>query len=222
MNRKTKLEIIFLSALFFFTVAFVALLVIVQWPEWWMWVIFERTPMTWFESILLYTTTLLAFGVAGVEFLTSALKNSLLWAGYAVGFLFLTLDERFAIHERVRDSVLIPNDIHPGIFFWTSPGDYILVTMAFFAIALVPVYYKLFAIRKSALILKGVGFGFALVAVFLDSLHVTDLAMDTQRLLQFCEEIVETVAMVLFCSSLFLIFMDKLQLGSEKVSERQF
>jgi len=210
MNKKTKLEIIFLSALSFFTIAFVSLLIITQWPEWWMWVIFERTPMTWFESMLLYTATLLAFAIAGVEFLTSTVKKTVLWSLYGVGFLFLTLDERFALHERVRDSILIPNDIHPGLFFWTSPGDYILVIMALCALALAPVYYRLFAERKSALFLKAAGFVIALFAVFLDSLHVKELAMESQRLLQFYEEILETVAMVLFCSSLFLLFMKKL------------
>ncbi|MES0490448.1 MAG: hypothetical protein ABUK01_10675 [Leptospirales bacterium] len=210
MDKKTKLETVFLGALSLFTVSFVALLIIARWPEWWMWVIFERTPMTWLESMLLYTSTIIAFAIAGVEFLTSTLKNTFLWAFYGMGFLFLTLDERFALHERLRDFVLIPNDIHPGLFFWTSPGDYILVIMALCSIALVPVYYKLFAVRKSALVLKATGFGIALTAVFLDSLHVTDMAMETQRLLQFYEEILETTAMLLFCSALFLLFMDKL------------
>ena len=154
MNKKTKLEIIFLSAFWLFTIAFVSLLIIAQWPKWWMWVIFERTPMTWLESMLLYTVTLLAFAIAGVEFLTSSAKKTVLWSLYGVGFLFLTLDERFALHERVRDSILIPNNIHPDLFFWTSPGDYILVILALFALALAPVYYRLFAERKTALILK--------------------------------------------------------------------
>lgn len=191
-------------------VLFVLLLVAGKWPKWWEWVIFEQTPMTWFESILLYSCSVLSLGCLLFSVLNNEARKTRLWGLLCVGFLFLTLDERFALHERVRDTLLSSHNIKLPVFFWTSAGDFILLLFAAVGIPLLPRIISLFSGRKSAKICFLAGVLFSVIAVILDSFDVEGFSIRIQRIEQFVEEILETAGMVFFLNALFLMFTDYL------------
>lgn len=189
-----------------FSVLFVLFLVVAQLPSWWKWIIFERTPMTWFESLLLYTCALISFGCTTFSFLERENKRTTLWALLGFAFFYLMLDERFAIHERIRDNILAPHNIKLPIFFWTSAGDFILLLYLVAGILLLPKFLALFKVRKSAYRLFIIGLCVSIVAVLMDSFNVKKMSIEFQRLEQFIEEILETAGMLFFLNALFLVF----------------
>ncbi len=129
----------------------------------------------------------------------------------AAAFFYLTLDERFAIHERIRDKFLAPEDIKLSLFFWTSPGDFILLIFLVAGLIMSPFFIKLFKKRKSSLICFITAIVFSALAVLIDSIEVKSMAMDIQRAEQFIEEILETTGMIFFLNSFFLMFMHHLE-----------
>ena len=38
-----------------FSILFIFFIIVAQYPEWWKWIVFELTPLTWLESTLLFT-----------------------------------------------------------------------------------------------------------------------------------------------------------------------
>ncbi|MBA1335132.1 MAG: hypothetical protein HPY66_0754 [Firmicutes bacterium] len=166
--------------------------------------------MTWFESILLYSCFVLSLGCLLFSLLNNEPRKTRFWGLLCAGFLFLTLDERFALHERVRDAILSPRNIKLPIFFWTSAGDFILLLFAAAGILLLPRMIGLFSGRKSAKICFLTGVLFSAIAVILDSFNVEGFSIHIQRIEQFVEEILETTGMVFFLNALLLVFMDYL------------
>lgn len=201
---------------------FIALLVISKWPKWWEYIIFERTPMTWLESILLFLCAITAFSCGMLTYISKNSKQSSLWLIISTGFILLTLDERFAIHERIRDSILAPRGVKLSIFAWTSPGDFILLIVCIISLCFVPFIYKLFEQRKASLILFISAFIVTIVAIVFDSIEWKESIMEIQRIEQFLEEILETLAMLLFFNSFFLMlthyFKDLLSLDNNKIT----
>jgi hypothetical protein len=55
-------------ALWLLSAAFIAVLIVFSYPEYWRYVIEELGPMTWFESLLLFLTAILAFLCAGIDY----------------------------------------------------------------------------------------------------------------------------------------------------------
>jgi len=189
-----------------FSILFVLFLVIAQWPNWWRWVIFENTPMTWLEFTLLYTCSLISFGCLIFSFLGEENDNIRLWAILGFAFFCMAFDERFAIHERIRDNILAPLNIKLPIFFWTGPGDFILLIFMVIGILLLPKLQRIFRARKSAYLCFIIGVCISVVAILMDSLDVKGASIGVQRLEQFVEEILETIGMLFFLNALFLMF----------------
>lgn len=206
MRKIQNIERIYLITSFLTSILFISLLVFVKWPKWWEYVIFERTPMTWFESILLFSCSLLAFICALLNYLNLKNKNMIIWLVISIGFTILTLDERFAIHERIRDLFLAPNGLKFPLFFWTPPGDFILLLICFISLAFVPFIYKLLKKRKLALLFFKFAFILTLIAVILDSMEWKTYSIQIQRIEQFVEEIIETIAMLFYLNSFFVMF----------------
>ncbi len=88
----------------------------------------EGNAITWFSSVQLLAVALVAwanFHVAGLLRDRDGPVESphrWIWAVFAAGFVFLSLDERFELHETIRDEVLIPRGMFDGIPF-IRPGD---------------------------------------------------------------------------------------------------
>lgn len=60
------------------------------------------------------------------------------WWLLAGAFLFFAMDDRFAIHERIRDHLLAPRGIRVPFLPWIGPGDFILLLYALIGLALLP------------------------------------------------------------------------------------
>jgi len=177
-------------------------------PNWWENVILERSPMTWFESMLLWSCFMLSGGCLLFSILREEKSKTILWVILVLGFGFLTLDERFALHERMRDGFFAPKGIKIPIFFWTSAGDFILLVFMVIGLLMLPKILKLFKERKTALIFFIIGIVFAVTAILMDSLNVHEMSIEFLRAEQFIEELFETTGMLFFLNSLFLLFTD--------------
>lgn len=87
----------------------------------------EGNFITWFSSVQLLCVAAVAAGNHMVGRLARRLdgfrlRHDGIWLIFALGFVFLALDERFEIHETVRDQFLIPRGMFshvPGV----KPGD---------------------------------------------------------------------------------------------------
>lgn len=198
-----KIENLFLLGTFFLSFLFILLLTFAKYPDWWSYVIFENTPLTWYESVLLFTCGVFSFLISMLFYLNNEKKPFVLWGLLSVFFIGLSLDERFALHERIRTLLLAPKDIKNPLFFWTEAGDFVLITLLLIALFFLPVYIKLFKVRKASFALFLTGFFIAALAVIADSISVKDYSIEFQRLQQYIEEILETTAMIFFLNSLF-------------------
>lgn len=205
---KWKSENIFILSIIFFSGAFVFFLFIAQWPQWWKWIIFERTPMTWLESVLLVLTGFTAFLNSFIAHYQQEKNLFWLWFLFGTGFIGLALDERFAIHERIRDSILAPRNIKLP---WTSPGDIALLLIMIGGLLLLPRFLKLFHNNSTAKKSLLIGVGLTIVAVISDSFDVHGLSLSFQRWLQFFEELLETSAQICFFTAVFLCFSKRMK-----------
>ncbi len=176
-------------------VGFVALLTLLPWPEWWKWVIFERTPMTWLQSVLLLACA--AFSALSLlpGLFELPRREVLARLFMTCSFLALTLDERFALHERLRDRLLAPQDIGFPLFPWVEPGNFVLLLALIVFLALLPWLRRAYATgwpRRLFLIAVAL----AVAPVGMDSLDVHEWSLGAQRLQQYLEELLEMSVML--------------------------
>lgn len=211
MDKIRRIERLFMILTFSITGLFVILLTFAKFPDWWSYIIFESTPMTWYESILLFACSLFAMLCCMFAFFNDEKKQVKLWGMLGLFFIFLTLDERFAIHERIRSLFLAPKGIKNPIFFWTGAGDFVLITIFVASLILLPAYIKLFKTRKISLKLFIVGILISGIAIVMDSIDVKGYSIELQRLQQYIEEIFETTGMLFFLNSLLLMFTYRLR-----------
>lgn len=195
--RLKRLEFWILLGTAVFPALFVLLLIVVRWPEYWQWINFEMTPMTSLEVAVMYTTALVAF-TAGASAWLKGEREYIDWWLLGAGFFYFALDDRFAIHERIRDKILIPHDINLPFLPWVSPGDFILLVYAVLGLALLPKFARLFRTNKKALALLFSAVGIALIAVMMDSVDLYLLTIAEQQLEQTVEECLELTAQILF------------------------
>jgi len=186
-------------------ILFVAIFLIAAWPNWWEPVVYERSPMTWLQSVLLLLCSISAFLCAGLCKLEGNTRKTLLWSGIGLFFLFLTLDERFMFHENLRDTFFAPRGIRMPPFYWTSPGDFVPLLYAVLGLAGLPLVFHLFKERRSCLILLLTAVLLGLVIIVTDSINTAHMSRQARTIEQFVEEIVETASMVMFLNAFFLM-----------------
>ena len=189
-----------------------------RWPSYWVWIAPEQTPMTFVQALFLFSAALFAGLSALVATIEDAPRGErLTWLVAALGFLVLTADERFALHERLRDNVLAPAG---GGLPWGSPGDYLLLAAL---LASIPVLRRLVALLRAhphALGFFAAGVGLAVVAVAADTVDVEAMAVRVERIEQTLEEVVEALAASLLAAGLFLSLAGMLaRLGSRGGAE---
>lgn len=117
--------------------AAVLVLVGAGWPRYWTYVAAEDTPMTWLQSVVLVLTAA-GWAVAAYVHRLRDGRYAVPWLLLAVGFLGLGLDERFALHERIRDRILAPADIRIPFLPWVGAGDFVLLAVGAAGLALAP------------------------------------------------------------------------------------
>ena len=161
-----------------------------QWPQWWNWIAAEQTPMTWLQSVVL---VLAAAGSLLVALVVRRVTTgpATAWWLLTAGFAALAVDERFAIHERVRDNVLAPRGITVPLLPWVAPGDFLVLAIAVAGLAVLPMVWR--AISPDAASRRALLLGVVLgaVAVGMDSIDPTTWSVDAERLQQTLEEVIE-------------------------------
>lgn len=167
-----------------------AVLAAARWPRWWSWIAPELTPMTWLQSVVLVLAAAGSLMVAHV--LRRATSAPVLpWWLLACGFSVLALDERFAVHERVRDSVLAPRGITLPFLPWVAPGDFLVMGMAVAGLAVLPMVWRAMTPEPLARRALTVGVLMALVAVGTDSIDPSTWSVGAERVQQSFEEVIE-------------------------------
>jgi hypothetical protein len=161
-----------------------------QWPQWWTWIAAEQTPMTWLQSVVL------VLAAAGSLLVALVLRRAGTgpvgaWWLLTVGFAALAVDERFAIHERVRDSVLAPRGVTVPLLPWVAPGDFLVLAIAIAGLAVLPMVWRAVRADHASRVALLLGVALAAVAVGMDSIDPTTWSVDAERLQQTLEEVVE-------------------------------
>ncbi|RVX46455.1 hypothetical protein EDD27_9340 [Nonomuraea polychroma] len=201
MTRKERVRWATLIGVPFFAAMWVVVLGAMRWPRYWEWLAPEQTPMTWLESVMLVLCAGVALLMAAVIYLRDQ-PAARLWLLLAAGFVWLALDERFAVHERVRDGYLAPSGVSP--IPWGAPGDFILILYGIAGLALLPQVLRLFRPDRLAFVLFGAGVLLAVVAVASDSIDIHAHSIDVERVEQTAEEIAELASFTCFLLAMTL------------------
>ncbi len=166
-------------------------------PEWWTWIAPEASLAREINTAMLLAT--------------SALAGLLWWrrsAGrrvfglLAVGFFLLAVDERVAVHERLRDRVLAPRNISLPFVPWGEPGDIVLVLVAIAGLLVLRTVLRAIADDGRAQSWFGVGAALAVVAVALDTLPIETYQLHNEIYFQSGEEAIELAGAACFLSAL--------------------
>jgi hypothetical protein len=185
-----------------------AALAAARWPRYWEWVALEESPMRFLQALLLFGAALLAALLALLAaFDARPLTERRTWLYAAVGLAYLMLDERFALHERLRDNAL--SRLGLGLP-WGSPGDYLLVAYLGAGLLLLPRLLRLLREEPAAFRFFAAGALLAASAVSADTLDVERMSPAAERLEQTLEEVVEAVSASLLAAALFLVLYRRL------------
>ena len=150
-----------------------------RYPEYWKWIALEETPMTWLQTVLL----IVAAAGCGVIAVIGSVREWRFTARFpylalALGFTYLALDDRFALHERLRDRILAPRDIRiPGLT-WLAPGDFQMLLTAVAGLCVLPFVLRALRTDRLALVLFGLGALIAAVSIGMDSIDPSTMPLD--------------------------------------------
>ena len=197
MNSKELIKLTSAAA-FILPIGFVCLLAAAKMPNFWVYFIAEQSPLAWLHSLMLYTVALFSFIFFWQQTNTPQQSASSFWVVLGLGFLALSFDERFALHERIRDGFLAPREIKLPLFPWTNPGDFLLLLALFSAAAIIFIYRKAVWVELTSLkrsYTKYFKFAalFATTSVLADSIPFEHISMHTLYVMQVVEEIFETL-----------------------------
>jgi len=185
----------------------VALLLAAGGSSYWRYIAAEDTPMTWLQSVVLVLCGATASLLATLGYL-SGRSSWRVWLLLAVGFTGLGLDDRFAVHERLRDRVL--SKIEIGLP-WGAPGDYVLLVVAAVGLVLLPRVLRTVSTHPLSRGLFLAAVLLALVVIGVDSFNPPDSqSVDAERFEQTAEEIVELGSHLLFLLALLVRLVDDL------------
>jgi len=129
------------------------------------------------------------------------------WSVLAAGFFALMLDERFALHERLRDGFLAGFGI--GLP-WGAPGDYLLAILLVAGLIALPWLWPVLASDPLARRLFIVAVTLAGIAVISDTFDVNRMTLAAERLQQSLEEVVEALASACFAASMTVALLPRL------------
>ncbi len=198
MSNGCKEAAVVYGLIFSLNFLFVVTMIALSWPLWWNNINLEHSPLTWFSSTQLVLVSCMALLIA-VQLRRHARgqkkRDAVLWVMYSLAFAVLALDERFSLHEKIRDRWLNPNGLAqeiPGI----GPGEIVLLSVAVVGIAFFWFTKRIFEPRARYFFY--VAIGVTLVALIIDAQGFEDQSLPTVRAMQFTEEILETIGEMFF------------------------
>ena len=175
----------------------------------------EETAVAWFSSVQLLLIALVAYAnhltAARIRKLGGSAGRPWIWPVFAAGFVVLALDERFDIHEALRDRVFLPARWFVDIPY-LAPGDVGLYV--FFGVGLVFAALLVGALRRwpPAATLFGSALALTLAVVVIDSLE--DEVLEGVRFAEFWdyafEEVGELWAQLLFLLAFLVVLRGRL------------
>lgn len=223
-----------LAALWLVVLLFTVGMLAADWPRYWVYVAAETTPQAWLESVLL----VLAAAVAALNAVVASLEKGSArlsggrglsgwiarhaawgWTITAAAFAWLALDERFALHERLRDRYLKQTGIR--LLPWMEAGDWLIPLYAVCGLAAVWALWRLLGRGVAARVFFAAGLVVAFCAVSMDTIDIRSLGKDSERLLQTIEECLETAAMTAFVSAFLSVLTGRLSAWYNKTSVRR-
>jgi hypothetical protein len=205
-----------------------------RYPSWWAWIAPESTPMTWLQSVVLVVAAVGSLLVGHVLLLQSRTRPTAVgsaaaepaaddtapvgartWLLLAAGFAALGIDERFALHERVRDGILAPRGVTVPFLPWVAPGDFLILAVAVIGLAVLPMVWR--AVRPDpaagrALLL---GVTLAVLAVASDSVDPATWSVQGERIQQSLEEVVELASGLALSAAVWLRLLGLLEPSPE-------
>lgn len=213
-ERLQRIDRVVCTALPVAVTAFTVLIIAAAGQKWWIYVTREDSPTAWLQNMLLFACGLLCLATLAVGYLRG--KAEWGWALLSAGFFWLMLDDRFALHERLRDQLLVPLGVGallPGL----GAGDFLLLLYLAVGVAAAPVWLRLWRGHRRATNLFLAGAALAAVATLADAIDFERLTLQAQIVEQFTEELCETAATVLFVLGLLRRWLEELDglLGQE-------
>ncbi|MFL1378658.1 hypothetical protein [Nocardiopsis protaetiae] len=186
--RRARLTLVLALAVFWAVVP--ALLAAARWPRYWEWIAPELTPMTWVQTMAL---VLAAAGCALVALVTARIgeRPRWIWWPLGAGFFALAVDDRFALHERIRDGYLAPRGVTVPFLPWVAPGDFLIMGVAVVGLALLPFVWRAVRPDTGAALALAAGVVLSAAAVGLDSVDPATWSTAAERFQQSFEEVLE-------------------------------
>ncbi|WP_256758716.1 hypothetical protein [Cohnella sp. WQ 127256] len=208
--RSLKSEQLLLLVLWTIVFGFLLVMVVTAWPQYWRFVAAETTPLAWLESVLLVLIAGVSGLIAYVEALSgkSTRKVILGWVVVAIGFAWLAVDERFALHERIRDQFLKPTGFK--LLPWMEAGDWLIPLYMISGLIALRWLWQLIGMNRSARLFLVTAILISVCAVGMDTIDIRSLNKGMERLLQSIEEGLETLAMTSFLSAFLCVWMARL------------
>ena len=169
-------------------------------PNYWKNIIYERSALTWVESLILSACSMISF--FNFLFLKKQKgKISGIWILLTSVFLYLALDERFMLHEGIRERILKPNNIQLKFLFWVEKGDYVLLMFMVAGLSILPFIFKELKSDKTSMRFFITGIIFSVFAVLTYTIDLRGKQLQSQYLIQYVEEVLETSGMLCFFNS---------------------
>lgn len=180
-------------------------------PDYGEYVASEQTPMTWLQSVVLSVSGAAAGLIAARAWIRSGQLWP--WVVLAAGFLGLAADERFALHERLRDRVLA--DRLPDLIPWGSSGDIILPLYGVGGLFVGLAVLRALAPDRVARSAFFVGLAILAVAVAADTVDIQSYSFSVELAEQTIEEVVELLGQSMLLLGLTLWLLDGRDLSTQ-------
>ncbi|MFI6575348.1 hypothetical protein ACIBFB_06070 [Nocardiopsis sp. NPDC050513] len=161
-----------------------------RWPRYWEWIAPELTPMTWLQSVALVLAGA-GCGLVALVLGRTGERPRWIWPLLGAGFVALAVDDRFALHERVRDGYLAPRGVTVPFLPWVAPGDFLILGVAVVGLALLPSVWRAMRPDRGATAALVVGVVLSATAVGVDSVDPATWSVSAERLQQSLEEVAE-------------------------------
>jgi hypothetical protein len=214
--RLNKIQQYLILTTIIFPAISVLIFVTAQWPQYWKWIATEDTPMTTLQVIVMYTIALVSWANAGLQHLRFNAAKSSRWLVLGCSFFWFALDDRFAIHERIRDSFLAPRKVSIP-FLPIAAGDFVLLFYMVIGLLilkwLLPIFWETQAIRNRFL----AGIAVAALVIVVDAYDIHRLDINAERLEQTVEEVFELTAQILFLQGALIAWFKSIADGIKSI-----
>jgi hypothetical protein len=221
LTRLDKLQRYLILTTIIFPTLSVLVFVAAQWPQYWKWIATEDTPMTTLQVAVMYTIALVSWANAGLQHLRFNAAKSVRWLVLGCSFFWFALDDRFAIHERIRDSFLAPRHVSIS-FLPIAAGDFVLLfymAVGLFTLKwLLPIFQETKTIRNRFL----AGIAVAALVITVDAYDIHRLDINAERLEQTVEEVLELIAQMLFLQGAIIAWFTSIADGIKVSNTEKF